>query len=77
MTAEFIYPYIQITAFSDVLKSEDAVDFEFLYRGGLYKDYEICIPAVDESPNFYFYKGDGETISVAVQNPASKGLNTK
>lgn len=77
MTAEFIYPYIQLTAFSDVLKSEDAANFEFLYGGGLFNDYNICIPAVDEAPNFYFYKGDNETVSVPVQHPESKGLNTK
>lgn len=77
MTAEFIYPYIKITAFSEVFKSEDAVDFEFLYRGGVYHDYDICIPTIDEAPNFYFYKGDSETISVPVQHPESKGLKTK
>lgn len=73
MTAEFIYPYIRITANSDVAKSEDAVNFDFLYRGGLYKDYKICIPAVNEAPNFYYYRGDGEEICVPVQFPESKG----
>jgi hypothetical protein len=73
MTAEFIYPYIRITANSDVTKSEDAVNFDFLYRGGLYKDYKICIPAVNEAPNFYYYRGDGEEICVPVQHPESKG----
>ena len=73
MTAEFIYPYIRITANSDVTKSEDAVNFDFLYRGGLFKDYKICIPAVDEAPNFYYYRGDGEEICVPVQHPESKG----
>jgi len=73
MTADFIYPYIRITANSDVTKSEDAVNFDFLYRGGLYKDYKICIPAVNEAPNFYYYRGDGEEICVPVQHPESKG----
>lgn len=73
MTAEFIYPYIRITANSDVTKSEDAVNFDFLYRGGLYKDYKICIPAVNEAPNFYYYRGDGEEICIPVQHPESKG----
>jgi hypothetical protein len=73
MTAEFIYPYIRITANSGVTKSEDAVNFDFLYRGGLYKDYKICIPAVNEAPNFYYYRGDGEEICVPVQHPESKG----
>ena len=72
MTAEFIYPIIKIVSSSEVYKSEDAETYHFLFDGGEYEDNNICIPAVDESPNYYFYSGDGENIVVPVQNPSLK-----
>ena len=73
MNAEFIYPIIKIISSSPVYKSEDSETYCFLFDGGEYEDGDICIPAVNESPNYYFYSGDGENISVSVQNPS---LNT-
>jgi hypothetical protein len=68
MTAEFVYPIIKITSSSEVYKSEDGETYRFLFDGGEYEDSDICIPAVNENPNYYFYSGDGENIVVPVQS---------
>jgi hypothetical protein len=68
MTAEFIYPIIKIVSSSEVYKSEDGETYYFLFDGGEYEDGDICIPAVNENPNYYFYSGDGETTLVPIQN---------
>lgn len=72
MTAEFIYPIIKIVSSSPVYKSEDAETYNLLFDGGEYDDADVCIPAVYESANYYFYSGDGENIVVPVQNPSLK-----
>jgi hypothetical protein len=72
MTAEFIYPIVKIISSSEVYKSEDGETYYLLFDGGEYEDSNICIPAVYESPNYYFYSGDGENIVVPIQNPSLK-----
>jgi hypothetical protein len=68
MTAEFVYPIIKIASSSEVYKSEDGETYHFLFDSGDYEDSDICIPAVNENPNYYFYSGDGENIVVPVQS---------
>ena len=68
MTAEIIYPIVKIVSSSPVYKSEDAETYYFLFDGGEYEDSNICIPAISENANYYFYSGDGENIVIPIQN---------
>jgi len=69
MTVLFNYPKIEISSVSEVLKSEDGEMYHLLFLGGDYSDSDLCIPSKDESPNYYFYSGDGQISVVEVQNP--------
>lgn len=69
MTALFNYPKVEISSVSEVLKSEDGEVYRLLCLGGDYLDSDLCIPSKDESPNYYFYSGDGQISVVEVQNP--------
>lgn len=59
MTTTFQNDSITITANGPVYKSEDGENYSFLFDGGEYIDRALCLPAKDESPNYYFYAGDG------------------
>lgn len=69
MTTIFNHPSVEISSISEVLKSEDGEIYSLLYLGGDYSDSDLCIPSKNESPNYYFYSGDGQISVVEVQNP--------
>ena len=64
MTTVFLNNSVTITSNGPVLKSEDGDNYSFLFDGGEYIDYDLCLPSQDESPNYYFYAGDGVILSV-------------
>jgi hypothetical protein len=64
MTAIFNNDTITVTSSGDVLKSEDGENYLFLCGSGEYTDNNLCIPSSEESPNYYFYSGDGVILTV-------------
>lgn len=65
MTATFVNNTVSITSNGPVYKSEDGENYSFLFDGGEYIDRALCLPAQDESANYYFYSGDWSIIPVA------------
>lgn len=65
MTAVFSINSITINSNGPVLKSEDGDSYFLLFEGGEYVDSNLCISSSSESPNYYFYSGDGEVSTVA------------
>lgn len=65
MTAVFSNNSITINSNGPVLKSEDGDSYFLLFEGGEYVDSNLCISSSSESPNYYFYSGDGEVLAVA------------
>lgn len=65
MTTSFNKDSVTITSNGSVYKSEDGENYSFLFEGGEYIDRALCLPSNDESPNYYFYSGDGviQTVS--------------
>lgn len=72
MTTLFKYPTIEILSNSEVLKSEDGENYTFLFSGGAYTDYNLCIPSLTEECNYYFYSGESQISVVEVKNPNLK-----
>lgn len=64
MTTFFNERQIQISSNSPVFKSEDGANYFLLFSGGNYSDSNICLPSDNESPNYYFYSGDGTVHTV-------------
>jgi hypothetical protein len=65
VTTIFSKNTVTINSSSPVLKSEDGENYSFLFEGGEYIDRALCLPSNDESPNYYFYSGDGAIQTVA------------
>lgn len=59
MIATFSNNSISISSNGPIYKSEDGEHYSLLFSGGEYSDKNLCIPAQNESPNYYFYSGDG------------------
>ena len=68
MTVYFNYPIVEVSSASEVLKSEDGEIYNFLFSGGNYLDHDLCIPAINENSNYYFYSGDGQISLVEVKS---------
>ena len=62
MTAAFNQSIIEINSIGPVEKSEDGETFFLISSGGQHFDSALCLSS--EFENFYFYRGDGETIAV-------------
>lgn len=67
MNVQFFCPHVYINSASEVWKSEDGENFSFLYGGGEYLDFDLCLPSPEEDFNYYFYSGDGQILNVAVK----------
>ena len=62
MTAAFSQSIVEINSIGPVEKSEDGEIFSRISSGGQFFDSALCLSS--EFENFYFYRGDGETIVV-------------
>lgn len=62
MTAIFNQQTVEINSIGEVEKSEDGETFFQISSGGQFFDSALCLSS--EFENFYFYRGDGETIVV-------------
>lgn len=65
MITTFSNNTVTISSSSPVFKSEDGENYLFLFEGGEYIDSELCLPAQNESANYYFYSGDGVIQTIA------------
>jgi hypothetical protein len=64
MTAIFSNNSITINSSGPVLKSEDGENYFLLFEGGGYVDSDLCLSSQDEYPNYYFYSGDANILTV-------------